>query len=190
MRCGICRSRGCSRGVSSFTKTLRRNRSQMIYALFERNTPCDDRLAIARAIWQNDSIAIQEYVTSGTIVHIMDVQSDTRRDLFCVFCRIPVFASRMRAPRGHHAQQPWHFEHRQIGIRPGECVGYVRRPPMPHALGIKNPENHGCYISLGCETNERGAPTTWHRTRCKTIVGHSYCHLARQPEHQCVSACT
>ena len=159
----------------------------MIYALVGQDAPHDERLAISQAIRENDSDVIRQHVADGTIVHIMDVQSDTRRDFVCIFCRNPVFASRKRAPSGRHAQQPWHFEHKGTGHTPGKCVGHERHRPIPNSLGIKNPEAHGCYIQLGCETDTNGGPTVQHRTRCKTIDnGRTHCHLARQPEHQCI----
>ena len=161
----------------------------MIYALLRQDTPHAERFAVAQAIRDNDSNVIQQHVVNGIIVHIMDVQDNRYR--FCIHCCNPVEATCRRAPRGRQAQQTWHFEHTGAGHTPGRCVGHVRNPPIPFALdmGLRNPQSHGCYIRLGCETNANGGPTDWHRTRCKTIdSGETYCHLAGQL--QCLPAHT
>ena len=144
----------------------------MIYALVRQDTSHGERLSIAQAIQDSDSNGIQQHVVSGTIVHIMDVQDDD--DLFCIHCCNPVLPSDRRPPRGRQAQQAWHFQHTEADLE--ICVGRVRRPPTPFALGLQNPCAHGCYILLGCEdVNDRD------RTCCKTInKGHTYCHLAGQ----------
>jgi len=147
----------------------------MIYALTRQDQVDNDCRAIAQAILDRNSEHINRYVFGSSIVHVMHVTPEM--NLFCIYCRIPVFATDARPPDGYEAQNPWHFEHRRTGIRPGECIGYVREPPTPNALQIENPRNHGCYVQLGCE-NEL---VTCHRTRCHTINrGITYCHLARQ----------
>ena len=155
----------------------------MIYALVQRNTSHDERLAIAQAILDGDSEVIQRHVENGTIIHIMDVQG---RRIFCIHCCNPVRVTRRRAPHGRRAQHPWHFEHIEDDHTTCRCVDRVRRPPTPFALGLQNPSAHGCYILLGCEdVNDRD------RTCCKTINNrrNTYCHLAGRPENQCVSTC-
>lgn len=156
----------------------------MIYALVEEDTPCPTRRMVAQAILDNNSTLIGCFVRKGTIVHIMDVQD--RHCLFCIHCCNPLFPSNRRPP---NAARPWHFEHRQTGHSPGECVGHVRRPPTPHALGICNPRGHGCYIMLDRETDGNESPTDQHRTMCKVIDnGHTFCHQAGQQIPPCIPA--
>lgn len=160
----------------------------MIYALAKQDTSRDERLSIAQAIRDRNSIVIHQHVTNGTIFHIMDVPNDY--ESFCIYCCNPVIASDLRAPRGQQAQHTWHFEHTREGHCPGNCVGQVRHPPTPYALNmdLRNPRRHGCYVRLGCETDDNGASSARHRTRCKTIVrGHTYCHLAGQ--ERCLISC-
>lgn len=144
----------------------------MIYALTDQNAPDIQRGAIASALRERDMAAVHGFVDQGVIVHVMDVGEN--EDVFCVYCRIPVFRSVDRPPAGLVAHAPWHFEHRRMGHHPGECVGHTRQPPTPHALGIKNPRGHGCYVQLGCEhLADR------HRSACQTIAnGATYCHHA------------
>ena len=153
----------------------------MIYALVQRDTCHAERSKIARAIQSHCPNVIRQLAENGTIIHIMNMQDDDDRDLFCIHCCNPVFPSRRRPPG---ARRTWHFEHCSGADyhTPGECVGRVRWPPIPSALGIENPAGHGCYIRLDREIDENnGNPSDQHRTRCKTIdSGETYCHLARQ----------
>ncbi len=155
----------------------------MIYSLIKSDVSDADRLVIAKAIYNSDVSVIENHALNGNIVHIMDAASD--EGLTCVFCRILVFATDARAPHGLEAVRTWHFEHRRTGYLPGQCVGHVRRAPIPDALGVENPAQHGCYICMGCETAVYGNATDWHRTACKTIDrSRTYCHLATT--HGCI----
>jgi hypothetical protein len=163
----------------------------MIYAMTRRDISDAARLAIAHAIQHRDSHTIELYVVSGDIVHVMAFPTEeavsSERELFCIFCRIPVFSTDARAPGWCPAKNPWHFEHRRTGYMPGDCVGRTRNPPIPHALGIENPADHGCYVLLGCEVNANGMPSERHRTRCQTIdLGRTYCHLAVAVRPRCI----
>jgi hypothetical protein len=151
----------------------------MIYALRTSRFPLPARMEIARAIQANDSQTIQRYVEQKAIVHILDVLYGP--DLYCLFCRIPVFPTTQRYPQGHTASGPWYFEHKNMGDRPSECVGYVRGSNYAYSLGIVNPDYHGCYVAMGCEVDNAGRPTEWHRTRCRVLdVGRTYCHHAAE----------
>jgi hypothetical protein len=151
----------------------------MIYGLVNQDTTNAQRLVIAQAIQSSDALVFKQHAENGTIIHIMDTPTDV--GFSCFFCRIPVFPTDARPPRGLEANSTWHFEHHRTGRLPGECVGHVRLPPIPYALGVENLAQHGCYIRLGCEINANGNPTDWHRTNCKTIVqGLTYCHHARR----------
>ena len=149
----------------------------MIYALANSGLNHADRLVIAHAIQSHDAATIQIFVANGSIFHVMNVPAGA--DAFCIFCCIPVFTTDARGPSRLQAVNDWHFEHKREGHLPGRCVGFVRQPPVPNALGVGNPKDHGCYILLGHELDANGNPTNWHRQRCKTIAfGQTYCHLA------------
>ncbi len=149
----------------------------MIYALPQQDLPDTDCLAIARAISDHDRATCNYYVSLGAIIHVMDISESMV--LYCVYCRIPVFATAARGPGCSLGIEPWHFEHKETGDQPGQCIGMARNPPTRHALGILNPARHGCYIQMGFETDAHGIPTEWHRTKCKTIeLGQTYCHHA------------
>ena len=157
----------------------------MIYAVLREDLADTHRSAIARAILDHDAATIQLHVARGDIVHILDIHA--AKLFFCIYCRIPVFPTDARAPAGLTAQSPWHFEHARTGHSPGECIGQIRRPPIPKAIGILNPAVQGCYVALGCETNANGHPTDRHRTNCQTIrAGRTYCHLAGGTQPPCV----
>jgi hypothetical protein len=148
----------------------------VIYALLNQAQPNADRLAIAQAIANRDAVAIRPWVTAGVIVHVMHAPAGT--SYFCIHCRDHVFPTDQRPPRGLTAAGPWHFQHE---TEP-DCVGQTRQPPLPHALGIENPANHGCYVCLGCETTPDR-----NRRDCQTIVaGRTYCHLATAMTPPCV----
>ncbi|MBY0514728.1 MAG: hypothetical protein K2P78_12540 [Gemmataceae bacterium] len=149
----------------------------MIYALLNEYQAHGDCLAIALAIQNRDAVVIQHWVAAGAIVHAM--QANTLPGLFyCLYCRDTVQPSGDRPPKGLTASNPWHFEHDTVG----DCISHVRNAPTPHALGIENPGNHGCYILLGCETTPQR-----NRRDCQTIVGGcTYCHLARTMTPPCV----
>ena len=151
----------------------------MIYALSRFSKVIDNvRLEIAQAIVNNDSQTIEHYVSNNNIIHIIDGSGST-----CLYCRNIVRTSIGNGPKDSHypVKNPWHYEHINGAgaYLPNECIGHIRNKPIPHALGISNPQNHGCYICMGCETDPNGNSTIWHRKMCRTIVnGRTYCHLA------------
>ena len=157
----------------------------MIYALLHQDVAHADRSAMARAILNRDATTLQTHVSRGDIVHVMDRTAAS--EFFCIYCLNSIFPTDARPPGGQRAQNPWHFEHARVGFKPGECVGKVRRPPIPHAISVLNPDEQGCYIALGCETTAGGQRTNWNRTRCKTIEsGRTYCHLGAGKLPPCV----
>lgn len=140
----------------------------MIYALLNRNQNLTDCQHIAVAIRDKHSSAIQIWVARKVIVHAMQAIG-IGRQTYCLYCRDEVSLSDSRTPEHRTAALRWHFEHRAIA----DCIGEIRNPPTPFAIGVLNPSNHGCYVCLGCET----APER-HRTQCQTIEnGMTYCHL-------------
>jgi len=155
----------------------------MIYALTSRNINSVDRIQIASDIELNDATAIALQIKKGQIAHILCA---TNQEYYCIFCLIPVFPTDARSPCGQQAQDDWHFEHKQLGDRPGECIGKVRHSQSyAHGLGKRNPPKHGCYVLLGCEVDVNGNQTKRHRTLCQTIssqvgVDRTYCHFAKK----------
>ncbi len=145
----------------------------MIYALLNQHQAHAD----CQAIPARDAAIIQTWVTAGVIVQIMQA-NQMAGPFYCVYCRDTVQPTDARPPHGLTAAHPWHFQHDHIG----DCIDHTRNPPTPHALGIENPANHGCYILLGCETTPQR-----NRKDCQTIVdGCTYCHLARTIAPPCV----
>ena len=148
----------------------------MIYALQNNGVVPAFRFAIAHEIGGGHAGAILHHVDNHDLVHIMDALPNGV--YFCIYCLNPVRRSSSRAPIGQDAAAPWHFEHTGDGDTPGDCIGATRNPPTPHALGIVNPSDHGCYVQLGCEA---GAAGNRPRTECQTIsnAAHTYCHRAQ-----------
>ena len=138
----------------------------MIYALLHLNITRDDQYVICEAIRDRDPVTIANSAGREEIVHIMDAPERTK--LYCPFCRLPVFPTKLRGPGGVQGQNPWHFQHSSgTGDGPDECIGWKRYDS--DATGIENPRNHGCYIQLGFEHTAAGAPTQNHRTCCRTL---------------------
>jgi len=135
----------------------------MLYALLQKKDRATRR-AIAQAISQHDSQAIQPFVVGSLIVHVMNAATATG-PLFCIYCLDRVLPTKANPPKGRQASNKWHFRHATIN----DCIGEIRAP-----LGVLNPDRHGCYVALGCET-VKGRK----RKSCQTInhQGRTYCHL-------------
>jgi hypothetical protein len=134
----------------------------MVYALVRKNPSTRTRRAIANAIAQSDSQALQPFI-GNVIAHVMNTAAATE-PLFCIYCQDQVHRTLARPPRGRTATNAWHFEH----DRNARCLGEVNA-----AIGVLNPPRHGCYVALGCET-----VTGRNRGSCQTIdQGRTYCHL-------------
>jgi hypothetical protein len=148
----------------------------MIYALLDRKASHAQCVKTAQAILDSDHDEIELCVKNQIINHVMN--ADVGDKLHCIYCRDAVSVSQKNPPRGCHAKEPWHFMHAFVN----DCIGVVRQPPTQYALGILNPERHGCYVRLGCESvPERD------REQCQTIIdGATYCHLATTQNRPCV----
>lgn len=123
------------------------------------------RLAIAR---QGD---LTPYVTQGIIAHI--VGSHPGGDYHCLYCGDQLKPYALARPGKRVPAENWYFQH----MGNGKCIGPATTPTSD----FKNPAGHGCFVSLGCETDDAGNPTAQRRTFCHTIVnGQTYCHLAQR----------
>ena len=156
----------------------------MIYALLDIELGEADRKRIAVAILARDRRVLRRFADDGKIIHIMDL-NEQRPNIgprHCIYCLDRLIASDYRGPKELVVAGFWHFEHATIN----DCIGRIRKSPVPHALGIKNPANHGCYVELGCELDPEGRPTEWEREKCRTIEGgNTYCHTARRIDPSC-----
>jgi hypothetical protein len=136
----------------------------MIYALTKKDVSQQAIDEIKQAIKDRSRDEIQKHVNKGTIIHVMN-----ERDIlnpYCIFCGEDVFPTKAQSPRGRKAHRKWHFQHNSNS----ECIA-----PQVSAEPEGNPADHGCYIALGCETDENGNHTERHRQECNCKT---YCHLA------------
>jgi hypothetical protein len=123
------------------------------------------RLAIAR---QGD---LTPYVAQGLISHISG--SHPGGDYHCLYCGDQLKPYALARPGKRIPADNWYFQH----MGKSKCIGPASTPTSD----FKNPAGHGCYVCLGCESDEAGLPTGQSRTCCHTIVnGQTYCHLARR----------
>ena len=141
----------------------------MIYALkygsVSGKVRQDIRLAIAR---QGD---LAPYVAQGLIAHIAG--SHPGGDYHCLYCGDQLKPYALARPGKRVPADNWYFQH----MGKSKCIGPASTPTSD----FKKPEGHGCFVCLGCETDDAGMATAQNRTCCHTIVnGQTYCHLARR----------
>jgi hypothetical protein len=140
----------------------------MIYALkygsVSSKVRQEIRLAIAR---QGD---LTPFAAQGVIAHIAG--SHPGGDYHCLYCGDQLKPYALARPGKRVPADNWYFQH----MGKNKCSGPASTPTSD----FKNPAGHGCYVCLGCETDDAGMLTAQSRTRCHTIVnGQTYCHLAQ-----------
>jgi hypothetical protein len=141
----------------------------MIYALKYGSVSGKVRQEIRLAIARQGDLA--PYVAQGLIAHISG--SHPGGDYHCLYCGDQLKPYALARPGKRIPADNWYFQH----MGKSKCIGPASTPTSD----FKNPAGHGCYVCLGCETDEAGLPTAQSRTCCHTIVnGQTYCHLARR----------
>ncbi len=141
----------------------------MIYALKYGSVSSKVRQEIRLAIARQGDLA--PYVAQGLIAHIAG--SHPGGDYHCLYCGDQLKPYALARPGKRIPADNWYFQH----MGKSKCIGPASTPTSD----FKNPAGHGCYVCLGCETDDAGIPTAQSRTCCHTIVnGQTYCHLARR----------
>lgn len=141
----------------------------MIYALKYGSVSGKVRQEIRLAIARQGDLA--PYVAQGLIAHI--ASSHPGGDYHCLYCGDQLKPYALARPGKRAPADNWYFQH----MGKNKCIGPASTPTSD----FKKPEGHGCFVCLGCETDDAGMPTAQHRTRCHTIVnGQTYCHLAQR----------
>ena len=119
----------------------------MIYALKYGSVSGKVRQEIRLAIARQGDLA--PYVAQGLIAHI--VGSHPGGDYHCLYCGDQLKPYALARPGKRVPAENWYFQH----MGNGKCIGPATTPTSD----FKNPAGHGCFVSLGCETDDAGNPT-------------------------------